>query len=79
MAGGQGVGQQAPVPIAGSLAWQALQPGRYAVFSHIGPYTTLHQSWAATYRDWLPSSGESLRDAPPLALCINTPDSTPPK
>ena len=45
----------------------------------LAPYTTLHQRWAATYRDWLPSSGESLRDAPPLALCINTPDTTPPE
>jgi hypothetical protein len=34
-ASGQGVSQQAPVPISGSLAWQALQPGRYAAFSHI--------------------------------------------
>ncbi len=69
MASGQGVGQQAPVPISGSLAWQASQRGRYAVFSHIGPYKTLHPSWAAAHHDWLASSGESLHDdTPPLEL-----------
>jgi AraC family transcriptional regulator len=75
----EGACQQPEVPLSGSLAWQALEPGRYAVFTHIGPYNTLHEAWRAIYADWLPASGVSLRDAPPLELCINTPQTAPPE
>jgi DNA gyrase inhibitor GyrI len=49
----------------------------HAVLAHSGLCTTLHQCWAVLCRGWLPSSGETLRDAPPLALCTNKPDTTP--
>lgn len=78
MASGQGRPEQPPVPLSGSLAWQPLAPGRYAVFTHQGPYSTLHQAWRGIYRDWLPASGEHLRDAPPMELCLNNPKTTPP-
>lgn len=48
------------------MAYQTLHGGRWAVFLHIGPYDTLWQTWRAAYRDWLPESGESLRDAVPF-------------
>jgi AraC family transcriptional regulator len=79
MATGEGQGTRPEVPLTGTLAWQDLAPGRYAVFTHIGPYTGLHQAWRAIYADWLPASGETLRDSPPLELCINTPDTAPPE
>lgn len=79
MATGQGSCQQPEVPLSGTLAWQALDAGRYAVFTHIGPYTTLNQAWRAIYADWLPASGCTLRDAPPMELCINNPQTTPPE
>lgn len=79
MADGGGAVQRPEVTLTGSLAWQPLVEGRYAVFTHIGPYTTLNLAWTAIYRDWLPASGEQLRDAPPMELCINTPDTTPPE
>jgi len=75
----QGACEQPALPLRGSLAWWPLAPGRYAVFSHIGPYTTLHQAWDAIYRDWLPASGEKLRDVPPMELCLNSPADTPPE
>ncbi|WKB51421.1 AraC family transcriptional regulator [Eleftheria terrae] len=78
MADGSGTCRQPELPLSGTLAWQPLAPGRHAVFTHMGPYTTLHLSWAAIYRDWLPASGERLRDAPPLELCINNPATTAP-
>ncbi|MDI4634309.1 AraC family transcriptional regulator [Pelomonas sp. V22] len=77
MADGEGSGHQPSVPLSGSLAWQAVPAGRYAVFSHIGPYSGLHKTWAAIYRDWLPASGEKLRDEPPLELMLNSPENTP--
>lgn len=79
MLSGEGQCVQPEIPLSGSLAWQTLVPGRYAVFTHIGPYTTLNQTWHAIYADWLPASGHTLRDAPPMELCINTPDTTPPE
>jgi AraC family transcriptional regulator len=79
LARGQGACQQPALPLGGSLAWQALAPGRYAVFLHSGPYTTLWQTWKAIYRDWVPASAERLRDAPPLEVVLNDPETTPPE
>ncbi|MGC4059954.1 MAG: AraC family transcriptional regulator [Aquabacterium sp.] len=76
---GQGQCAQPDIPLTGTLAWQTLVPGRYAVFTHMGPYTNLHQTWRAIYVDWLPASGHTLRDAPPMELCINTPHDTAPE
>jgi AraC family transcriptional regulator len=76
---GQGRCVQPELPLSGSLAWQPIAPGRCAVFTHIGPYADLHRVWAAIYRDWLPASGEQLRDAPPMELCLNSPQLTPPE
>lgn len=53
-------------PAPDGLAYQTLPGGRWAVFRHVGPYDTLWQTWQAAYRDWLPSSGETLRDAVPF-------------
>jgi AraC family transcriptional regulator len=65
------------LPLSGTLNWQPIASGRYAVFTHVGPYTTLHRTWKAAYRDWLPSSGEQLRDEPPLEVNLNRPEVTP--
>ncbi len=48
------------------LAYQTLPGGRWAVFRHVGPYDTLWQTWQAALRDWLPTSGEEMRDAIPF-------------
>jgi AraC family transcriptional regulator len=55
------------------LAYQTLPGGRWAVFRHVGPYDTLWQTWQAAYRDWLPTSGEELRDAAPFEDYIDDP------
>lgn len=78
MASGHGTCAQPDLPLQGSLAWQALAPGRYAVFVHQGPYNTLHDTWRSIYHDWLPASGAALRDAPPMEVCLNDPKTTPP-
>lgn len=75
----QGECKRPTFEMSGSLAWQTLASGRYAVFTHIGPYTALHQTWDAIYRDWLPASQETLRDSPPLELSVNSPCDTPPE
>jgi AraC family transcriptional regulator len=75
----QGRCEQPAIPLDGTLAWWPIAPGRYAVFTHAGPYPTLHRSWIAIYRDWLPTSGERLRAAPPMEVCLNDPTETPPE
>jgi len=62
----EGLCTRPPCHLTGSLAWQQLPAGRYAVFTHLGSYRRLHLTWIAIYRDWLPATGYALRDAPPF-------------
>lgn len=70
--------QPSGISLSGSMSWQQIASGRYAVFTHIGSYSTLHLTWKSIYRDWLPASDERLRDTPPIELNLNRPESTPP-
>jgi AraC family transcriptional regulator len=78
MADGSGRCEQPELPLSGTMAWQPVAEGRYAVFLHVGPYTELHKTWDTVYRQWLPASGEKLRDEPPMELMLNDPKTTPP-
>jgi AraC family transcriptional regulator len=62
----------------GEVGLQTIPGGRYAVFLHRGPYRTFAGAYGAIYRDWLPVSGEKLRDEPAFELHLNTPDRAPP-
>lgn len=53
-------------PNAAGVTGRTLAGGRYAVLRHTGSDDTLGQSVAHLYADWLPASGEALRDAPLL-------------
>ncbi len=75
----RGSSTQPKMPLTGTLAWVHQPAGRYAVFTHIGPYSGLHDSWAAIYRDWLPATGYALRDVPPFEHYVNNPAVTPPE
>ena len=69
----------APAVGDSGLTIDAMAPGRFAVFRHVGPYTTLWQTWQAVYRDWVPRSGIALRDAPPYERYENDPTQVPPE
>ena len=75
----QGKAVEPEVSLSGSLAWHTVAPGRFAVFTHHGPYHTLFQTWLSIYSDWLPTSGETLRDAVPMEICLNDASITPPE
>lgn len=60
------------------LHWQHWPAGRYAVFTHLGPYSGLHSQWKAIYRHWLPATGYRLRDVPGFESYLNDPRVTPP-
>ena len=47
---------------------RTLPAGRYALFTHMGKLDKLEQTMRAIYLDWLPKSGEQLRDAPHLEV-----------
>ncbi|BBO70832.1 AraC family transcriptional regulator [Desulfosarcina alkanivorans] len=58
-------------PVPSHMATVVLPGGRYAVFSHHGPYAFLMQTWNAIYLKWLPWSGNTLRDAPPFETYLS--------
>ena len=61
------------------LSYQTLPGGRWAVFRHVGPYDTLWQTWQGALRDWLPTSGEEMRDAIPFEDYVDDPSQTAPE
>jgi AraC family transcriptional regulator len=61
------------------LAYQTLPGGRWAIFRHVGPYDTLWQTWQAIYRDWLPTSGQELRNAIPFEDYVDDPSQVAPE
>ncbi len=67
------------VPVAGEVEMMTIGDGRWAVFTHEGPYTTLAGTWGAIYRDWLPASGMELRDVAPYELYLNDASKTAPE
>lgn len=56
----------AATPIDPPLAEYRHPAGRFATVVHRGPYETLSETYRRFFRDWLPASGESLADLPPL-------------
>lgn len=79
LAAGQGACQRPDLPLTGTLAWLPVAPGRHAVFTHIGPYDTLHRTWWSVYNHWLPSSGQVPRPAAPMELSLDAPEDVPPQ
>ena len=51
--------------------------GRCAVVRHLGPHNRIGDSAYYLYRDWLPSSGEELRDFPLFFHYLNLMPETP--
>ena len=58
---------------------ETLPGGRFAVFRHVGPYSTLWQTWVAIYRDWVPTAKVALRDQAPYELYVNDASKEPPE
>jgi predicted transcriptional regulator YdeE len=64
---------------AAQRAWTSIAPGRYAVFTHIGPYDTLYRSWDAIVAGALQAGGMAQRHAPPLELSLELPGQVAPE
>ena len=57
---------------------QTIPGGDYAVIRHVGPYTSLAQTYAALLRKWLPESGRELAGTPCFEVYRNSPYGTAP-
>jgi AraC family transcriptional regulator len=62
-----------PVTPEGDFGVTELPGGKYAVFTHQGPYETLPQSYARFFGGWLPQSGHEVRDAEAFEEYLNSP------
>ena len=51
--------------------------GRCAELIHVGPYADLPKAWDWLYTEWLPQSGETPADQPPIEEYLNDARITP--
>ncbi|WP_440224046.1 AraC family transcriptional regulator [Dokdonella sp. MW10] len=51
--------------------------GRYASVRHVGSFLGLEDTADRVFADWLPSSGEALRDAPVIYRYLDDPEQVP--
>lgn len=68
--------QVADDPDAG-VRVEVLGGGRYARVRHVGPFDALEDTTDRLLAEWLPGSGESLRDAPIHHCYLDDPEHTP--
>lgn len=62
---------------SGEINKLTIDGGRYACCIHKGSYQKLSETYVAVMGEWLPDSGEELRDQPPLEVFLNSPSETP--
>ncbi|MDH5546229.1 MAG: AraC family transcriptional regulator [Gammaproteobacteria bacterium] len=55
----------------GEVGKQTLAGGRYARFLHKGSYDQLDKVYNSIFADWLPNSGEQVRDQPLFEIYLN--------
>jgi DNA gyrase inhibitor GyrI len=63
----------------GEFGVRELPGGKYAVFTHHGPYDTLGINYQRFFGGWLPKSGRELRDAEAFEEYLNSPMNTRPE
>ncbi|MBN1819284.1 MAG: AraC family transcriptional regulator [Prolixibacteraceae bacterium] len=63
----------------GELGVQELQGGKYAVFTHKGPYEKFTNSYDYIFGKWLNENEIELRDAPSFEKYLNTPGKVKPE
>ena len=63
----------------GEVAQKTIAGGKYAVFLHAGSYEGFHNTYDQIFKNWLPGSGERLREEPCFELYLNHPDQVKPE
>jgi len=67
------------VQASGEVGVQEVGSGEYAVSTHVGPYSTLGQTYMRVCGEWLPESGRELADFPAIEFYLNSPMTTAPE
>ena len=62
----------------GEIGIQEVPASEYAVLTHIGPYTTLPDTYDRLFGDWLPSSDREPASLPAFERYWNSPYDTAP-
>ncbi|MAM61947.1 AraC family transcriptional regulator [Maritimibacter sp. UBA3975] len=65
-------------PIEPPLVEMRAPGGKHAILTHKGPYTGLALAYKYLFGEWLATSGEMPREAPPFELYVNSPMDTAP-
>ena len=73
-----GISVPGDVDLPAGIVEKRLPAGRYARTTHLGPYTTLGDTWSRIMGEWLPGSGHRIGDAPSFEVYRNNPSNTPP-
>ena len=60
------------------ISLDKLGGGRYAVYTHRGPYDGIAEAYRRLFGLWLPQSGEEMDDRPCMEICRNSPLDTAP-
>ena len=68
-----------PVQAEGEFGVTEISSGKYAVFTHRGPYDTLGGTYQRFFGGWLPKSGQEVRDTEAFEEYLNSPMNTKPE
>ncbi|MFW5887151.1 MAG: AraC family transcriptional regulator [Bacteroidota bacterium] len=63
-----------PLKPEGEFGLQAIENGKFAVFTHQGSYSGLNRLYRSIYLDWLPNTNKKLRHSIPFEKYLNNPD-----
>ena len=63
----------------GEIGVHEIAGGRYAVFTHMGPYEKFNGSYDFIYGHWIPENGITLRNIPSFEKYLNTPGKVKPE
>lgn len=67
------------IEVSGEIQKNTIKGGRYATFLHKGPYENFIHTYNAIFMQWLPESGEKLKDLPCFEHYINNPQEVKPE
>ena len=65
------------VPLPAGTAELRLPAGRYARYTHIGPFEGLGDAWSRVMGEWLPASGQRAAEGPALEHYLSDMRTTP--
>lgn len=68
-----------PVEAKGEIGIKEIEGGKYAVFTHYGPFSNLPSAFDTIYSKWLPESGYRLRKIPGFEKYFSDPEKVAPE